>query len=170
MTYTIKKLAKMAKVSVRTLHYYDQIGLLKPARLGENGYRYYEESELLRLQQILFFRKLEFPLGEVKQILDSPNFDLKTALLGHKEYLEAKMRQENELISTIKKTIKKIEGEQMKDEDLYDGFDKEKMKEYEKEAKERWGHTDAYKQSTHRVKQFTKDDWEKDKSRKRRNQ
>lgn len=89
---TIHKLAKLAGVSVRTLHYYDEIGLLRPSRIGENGYRYYESAEIARLQQIMFFRELDFSLERIKEILDSPGFDQHLALQEHKRLLLLKKR------------------------------------------------------------------------------
>ena len=82
--YTVKQLARISGVSVRTLHYYDQIGLLTPGSYAENGYREYGEPEALRLQQILFFRELGLPLARIKEILDNPDFDLLGALIVHK--------------------------------------------------------------------------------------
>jgi DNA-binding transcriptional MerR regulator len=80
MDYTVKQLADLAGVSARTLHYYDEIGLLKPAAHGENGYRYYDEAAVLRLQQIMFFRELDFSLNEIKDLIDRPSFDVTSAL------------------------------------------------------------------------------------------
>src|SRR5579885_2834507 len=88
MAYTVKQLAKMSGVSVRTLHFYDETGLLRPARLGATGYRYYEEAELLKLQQILFYRELGFELKQIKKALDRPEFENARALQAHREVLE----------------------------------------------------------------------------------
>lgn len=88
MTYTVNKLAKLSGVSVRTLHFYDEIGLLKPAYLGDNNYRYYEEEQLLMLQQILFFRELGLPLSDIQRIVNSNDFDKIDALKSHKHILE----------------------------------------------------------------------------------
>lgn len=159
MSYTVHNLSQIANVSARTLHYYDEIGLLTPSRIEQNGYRYYEEPELLRLQQILFFRELDFPLDEIRKILDLPNFNTKQSLNDQKKLLILKQKRIEGLIDTIDKTIKKLNKKiSMKDEELYDGFTKEKMDEYTKEAEQRWGHTDAYKQSAQRVKKMSKDD------------
>ncbi|MFA5927595.1 MAG: MerR family transcriptional regulator [Patescibacteria group bacterium] len=157
MKYTINKLAKMAGVSVRTLHYYDQIGLLKPSHIGENLYRYYEEKDLLRLQQVLFFRELEFKLDEIKQILDDTNFDMLQALSSHGEALKAERHRYDRMINTIENTIKKMTGEKgMKDEDLYEGLTKEQVQEYQEEARQRWG-KDTVDQSVARVKSWSKE-------------
>ncbi len=162
MNYTVQTLAKLAGTSVRTLHYYDEIGLLSPSRVQSNGYRVYEEAELLKLQQILFFRELDFALSDIKRILNSPYFDLATALQDHRKLIELKKKRLSKLIHTIDSTIKKINHEtNMKDEELYDAFADEDMKEYAQEAKEKWGNTDAYKQSQAKVSKMTKADMQK---------
>lgn len=162
MPYTIHQLAKLAGVSVRTLHHYDQIGLLQPSRSKSNGYRQYEEAELLKLQQILFYRELEFPLEEIKAILKNPRFNMQTALLEHRQLIQMKRKRLDGLLKTIDATLKKLDKQtNMKDEELYEGFDSEQMKKYALEAKERWGNTEAYKQSQERTKQWTKEDYKR---------
>jgi DNA-binding transcriptional MerR regulator len=157
MKYTIKKLASSAGVSVRTLHHYDDIGLLRPAEVGDNGYRYYGESELLRLQQILFFRELEFPLEKIKLALDSPNFNNLEALRSHRQVLLKQKHRLSGLIKTIDHTITNLKkGVSMTTNDLYGGFTKQQMEEYQAEAEARWGHTEAYQQSVQRTKNWTK--------------
>lgn len=132
MSYTVKELAKLSGVSVRTLHWYDEIGLLRPAYVGSNGYRYYEKEELLLLQQIFFYRKLGFPLKEIQKLLAGNSFDKIHALLTHREFLMKQIDRSKELIETIDKTINHIKGKiQMKDEELYAGFDAAKQGEYE---------------------------------------
>ncbi len=130
--YTVKQVAKMSGVSVRTLHHYDQIGLLKPASVGENGYRYYGREELLRLQQILFHRELEFPLEAIAAVLAAPDFDRTAALRRHRAKLDAEARRYRRLLRTLDDTLAALEGEtDMKDKDLYQGFAPEKQAEYE---------------------------------------
>jgi len=161
MVYTIKKLARLSGVSVRTLHYYDEIGLLKPSFVGENGYRQYERPELMRLQHILFFRELAFPLAEIKTMIDAPDFDVAAALQEHKRLIENKRKQLGRLLHTIDKTITELtKGDPMKDEEIYDGLTGE-LKEYQKEAKERWGNTEAWRQSQARTKHWTKADYQR---------
>lgn len=158
MAYTVQQLGTLAGISTRTLHYYDEIGLLRPSRVKSNGYRYYEEEELLRLQQILFFRELEFPLEEIKAIMGSPKFDMNAALRDQKKLIELKKTRLDNLIKTIDKTLKKItKNTPMNDDELYGSFTKEEMEKYSAEAKERWSHTDAWKQSQERVKKMGKD-------------
>lgn len=157
MKYTINQLAKLAGVSVRTLHHYDEFGLLSPKRNEKNDYRLYTEDELFLLQQILFFRELDFPLDEIKKIITSANFDIVRALKDHKQMILLKKKRIDGLLKTIDKTIKNITHKtNMKDEDLYGNFSKEEMEMYAKEAKERWGNTDAYKQSQARVAKMGK--------------
>ena len=103
--YTVKQLAELANVTNRTLHYYDQIGLLLPASYGDNGYRYYDENAVFRLQQILFFRELGFSLEQIHAILEGPDFDLLRALENHKLALQGKTERINRLIDTVDKTI-----------------------------------------------------------------
>ena len=138
--YTVKQVAKLSGVSVRTLHHYDDIGLLKPDSVGANGYRYYGKDELLRLQQILFHRELGFPLDEIRQVLDAPDFDRAAALKAHKARLEAERKRYRRLVKTIDMTLAELEGErQMDDKDLYKGFMPEKQAEYEAWIGERYG-------------------------------
>lgn len=157
MKYTVKKLAHAAGVSVRTLHHYDAIGLLSPAGIENNGYRYYGEEELLRLQQIMFFRELEFPLSKIKQILGAPDFNNLEALESHRAVLLKQKTRLSALIKTIDITIINTKkGVTMNANDMYDGFTKAQMEAYQKEAEERWGNTDAYKQSVARTKTWSK--------------
>jgi len=157
MSYPVKQLAKIAGISVRTLHYYDQIGLLKPARSPKNRYRFYEEDDLLKLQQIMFFRELDMPLEEIRRIISSPLFDVSGALRDHRKLIRLKMKRLGKLLETIDRTIKKInKDKKMEDEELYGGFTKEEMERYSDEARQRWGHTEAYKQSAERVKKMGK--------------
>ncbi len=158
MSYTIKKLAIIAGISVRTLHHYDKVGLLKPSRVENNGYRYYEERELLKLQQILFFRELDFSLEEIKQILSSQSFDMRETLRDQKKLIELKKNRLSKLVKTIDKTIKKINKEiTMDDKELYGNFSKEEMDTYTEEARQKWGNTKAFKESQVRVKKMGKD-------------
>ena len=145
MAYTVKKLAKLSGVSARTLHHYDAIGLLKPAFYGLNNYRYYEEPQLLLLQQILFYRELGFSLNDIQAILARDDFDKVKALQSHKKVLEQNINHVKTLIETIDKTIAHIEGDvKMKDEELYYGFDPEKQKEHEKYLVEKGIVTQAF--------------------------
>jgi DNA-binding transcriptional MerR regulator len=140
MRYTVKQLADLAGVSPRTLHYYDEIGLLKPASVGENGYRYYGENAALRLQQILFYRELDVGLSEIRSILDRPGFDVLLALEAHRRALQARAARLHGLIDTIDKTMSHLKGErEMSTGALFEGFDEETQRAYEAEASQMWG-------------------------------
>jgi len=162
MPYTVNQLAKIAGVSVRTLHHYDQVGLLSPSRAAKNGYRLYEEKELLLLQQILFFRELEFPLEEIGKILSSPGFDMRAALADHRKLIVMRRSRLNGLLRTVDDTIKKLDNKKdMQDEQLYENFSEDDYRKYMDEAKQKWGDTQAWKQSQERTKNFKKEDWDK---------
>lgn len=163
MAYTVKKLAKISGVSVRTLHWYDEIGLLKPAYYGANNYRYYEEEQLLILQQILFFRELGFPLNEIQKMLTDKGFDKLNALLTHKHTLEININRMNNLIHTIDKTILHLKGKQtMQDKEFYEGFDMAKQKEYEQYLVKYYGTVaeDLIHESKKRTVKWDKQNWD----------
>ncbi len=123
MSYTVKKLAKLSGVSIRTLRFYDTIGLLKPAYYGDNHYRYYEEEQILMLQQILFYRELGFPLNDIQRIISSDDFNKIDALISHKQVLERSLDRTKKLIKTIDQTILHLRGKiTMRDEELFVGF------------------------------------------------
>src|SRR5438067_9337196 len=123
MAYTVKQVATMSGVSVRTLHFYDEAGLLKPAYLGANGYRFYQEPQLLKLQQILFYRELGFELRRIKRILGQATFQKAAALRLHRKVLEKNVTRGRTLIETIDKTIRHLKGtKKMKSEELFTGF------------------------------------------------
>jgi len=160
MAYTVKQVAKLSGVSIRTLHFYDEIGLLKPAYVGSNGYRFYEEKELLQLQQILFFRELGFELKKIQKILGKKDFDQIAALRSHAQVLEKNVARTKELIKTIDKTIKHIQGtKKMKEVDLYCGFvTKEEQAQYLSYLKNRFGADHPYFEEAERnVKNWTQD-------------
>ncbi len=130
-TYTVKDVSKLSGVSVRTLHHYDEIGLLKPAFTGQNRYRYYGHAELLRLQQILLHRELDIPLADIGAILDDPKFDQLSALQLQREKLAEQAKRYARLIRTIDRTIASLSGDRtMTDVDLYGGISPEKQAEY----------------------------------------
>ncbi|MCR8560224.1 MerR family transcriptional regulator [Mucilaginibacter sp. BJC16-A38] len=138
--YSVKQLAKLAGVSVRTLHLYDKLNLLNPSIRTESRYRRYGEKELLRLQQILFYKVLDFPLKEIGPILDDPDFDLVKALEGHKESIITKRDHLTTLLQTIDKTVDHLKNKTMSNyEELYEGMPKEEAEAYRNEAVEKWG-------------------------------
>lgn len=167
MTFTVKKLAKISGVSVRTLHWYDEVGLLPPAYYGANGYRYYEEEQLLRLQQILFYRELDFPLDEIKRVLDGSDFDTVATLNRHKKALLKHLGHTEKLIETIDKTLLHIEGKRiMEYQELYTGFDAKTQEKHEKDLKsllkkkQYEGLDEIFDASKKRVGKWQKKDWE----------
>ncbi len=160
MSYTVCQLAKLSGVSVRTLHHYDRIGLLKPAYHGSNGYRYYEEEQLLLLQQILFFRELGFKLERIKKVVGRGDFDKIAALKIHKSVLRKEIVRLEGLITTIDKTIKHLQGEKkMSHNELYEEFNK---KEYHDYLIKRYGETakENIAESQQRTKGWQKQDWQ----------
>jgi DNA-binding transcriptional MerR regulator len=123
MLYTVKQLADLAGISRRTLHYYDQIGLLEPSSVGENGYRFYGEDAVLRLQQVLFYRELDMGLDEIRAILDRPDFDVGRTLHAHRQALQHRIERLEALIGTIDKTIQYTRGKvEMSTPELFEGF------------------------------------------------
>lgn len=138
--YGVKEVATMSGISIRTLHYYDKIGLLPPAERTEAGYRLYGQTELLRLQQILFFRELDVELKEIGQILADPDFDLMTALKQHKEDLQSRQDRIATLLQTIDNTMYQLTENMMKNpEELYEGLPREVGTTYRQEAVEEYG-------------------------------
>ena len=164
MEYTVKKLAHMAGVSTRTLRYYDEIGVLKPARINSSGYRIYGPKEVDRLQQILFYRELDVSLENIKNIIVSSTFDEVKALKEHHEKLLRKRNKLDLLISNVNKTINAKERSiVMNDNEKFEGF-KEKLvadneEKYGKEAREKYGN-DAVKKSNKKLKNMTKEEYD----------
>ncbi len=135
--YTVKQLSTLAGVSARTLHFYDQIGLLKPESVGANGYRYYGERSLLSLQQILFYRELGFSLDEIRTILGRPDFDVKAALESHRKSLQGRVERLNRLIRTVDDTLLHLKGKkEMSQKQLFEAFSDEEQEKYAKEAEQ----------------------------------
>lgn len=150
---TVNEVSKLTGVSIRTLQYYDTIGLLKPVGYTESGYRLYDDTSLERLQQILLFRELEFPLKEIKKILDAPNFDRNKALEQQIELLTMKKEHLENLI-TFALGIKGIGVKYMD----FTAFDTKKIDEYCERAKEQWGQTAEYKEFEEKTKNWTDDE------------
>ncbi|MCM3735010.1 MerR family transcriptional regulator [Bacillus cytotoxicus] len=139
MTMKVKEVADLVGISVRTLHHYDEIGLLTPEETTESGYRLYSDDNLETLQQILFFKELDFPLKKIKEIINNPSFDRQEALVLHRKMLLEKRSRLDKVIATIDKTIQHSKGEiQMTNKEKFDGFDFSQNP-YEQEARERWG-------------------------------
>lgn len=165
--YQVKEVAQLAGVSVRTLHHYDEIGLLAPSRRSPAGYRLYREDDLLRLQQILIGRELGLPLEVIKRDLDDPAFDRRAALQQQRQALTDRVERTTAMLHAIDVALALLPGEganTMRDMStqearaLFDGFDPTR---HEAEAKQRWGESSAYKESARRTAQYTKADWER---------
>lgn len=138
---SVHEVVKLTGITARTLHYYDEIGLLKPAEVTEAGYRMYDDTSLSRLQNILLFRELQFPLKEIKVILDSPDFDPSEAIAQQIRLLELQYKHLGELI-TLTREIQEKGVTTMN----FDVFDKSEIKKYEAEVREKWGNTKAYQE------------------------
>jgi len=138
---TIHELAGLAGISVRTLHYYDEIGLLKPSKVNDSGYRFYDDDNLERLQEIMLFRELEFPLKDIKRIIDNPKFDRAKALGDQLKILELKRKHLDDLIKHTRRL--RVQEELRMD---FKAYDTSKIEEYKALAKEAWGDTEAYKE------------------------
>lgn len=163
MEYTVQKLAKLAGVSTRTLRYYDEIGILKPARINSSGYRIYGPQEVDRLQQILFYRELGVSLENIKNIMTDPSFDRTNALKEHRDKLLAKRTQLDQLIANVDKTIQVTEGRiTMSDKEKFEGF-KQKMiddneKKYGAEIRAKYGDK-TVDQSNQKIKGLTEEQY-----------
>ncbi len=160
----MQKLSRLAGVSARTLRYYDEIGLLKPARINSSGYRIYGRKEVDTLQQILFYREFGIPLDEIKKILDAPDYNKAKALKEHREKLISKRQQLDLLIKNVEKTIAETEGRlTMTDKEKFEGFKKQLIQEneekYGKEIREKYGE-EAVKRSNEKFMNMTKDQYE----------
>ncbi len=142
---TVKEVSRLTGISVRTLHYYDEINLLKPAEITAAGYRLYDDTALERLHSILLFRELKFPLKEIKAILDCSDFDTQTALKEQIMLLELQRNRLNEIIISARELLMKG-AENMS----FSAFDKAEINQYTDEVKQRWGNTDAYKEFVQR--------------------
>ena len=139
MKMPIKEFARLSGVSVRTLHYYDQIGLLRPAAVdAQTGYRFYDETSLLRMQEVLFYRELDFPLKSIAEILASPHYNKEEALEEQRKLLTLKKERLERLIDAIDGALK--------GENVMKAFDNSKMDQYLSKAKERWGKTEAWQE------------------------
>lgn len=164
MEYTVQKLGRMAGISTRTLRYYDEVGILKPARINTSGYRIYGKTEIARLQQILFYRELGLSLESIREIVTAPSFDGILALKDHREKLLAKRDQLDSLIANVEKTIAESEGRIiMSDKEKFEGFKQKMIDEneakYGKEIREKYGDEQVEK-SNQAFKNMTKEQYE----------
>ena len=152
MRMQIKEFARLTKVSVRTLHYYDEIGLLKPAGVDKwTGYRYYDGQSLLRMQEILFYRELDFSLKSIGEILSSPHYNTRRALQEQKMLLKLKKERLERLIAAVDRA--------MEGKNVMSAFDSQELEKYKAEAREKWGKTDAYKEHAEKTKNYSRGTW-----------
>lgn len=160
-TYTVRKVAAMADITVRTLHHYDELGLLRPTARTAAGYRLYGEADLLRLQQILFFRELGFPLEQIRTIVEDPHFDQVRALERHREMLQLERERLSRLLNTIDRTIARLTEEKMgmTDEELWEGFSQQQIERYKRESREAYG-VEVVEESERRAKGMSKGQWQ----------
>ncbi|NIK71544.1 MerR family transcriptional regulator [Paenibacillus sp. BK720] len=164
MEYTVQKLGQLAGVSTRTLRYYDELGLLKPARVSSSGYRIYGQAEVDLLQQILFFRELGLGLEQIRQIIHDPAFDKSTALKEHREQLLDRRRQLDVLIRIVEQSIEHAEGRMtMSDQQKFEGFKQklidENERKYGKEIREKYGE-DAVNASNAKLSNMTQEQYD----------
>ena len=160
---TVSQVARLVGITVRTLHHYDEIGLVRPTARTAAGYRLYDRADLERLQEVLFWRELGYGLEEIRVVLDDPGHDRRASLRRQLVQLRKRADGRDRLIAAVESALKAEEGgatvseEQMFPKDLFDGFD---PAEHEAEVQERWGDTDAYQESTARTKRYRREDWE----------
>ena len=158
MSYTVKQLSDLAGISIRTLHYYDEVGLLKPESVGANGYRYYGDEALLKLQQILFYRELGLQLSGIKDIINQAGFDVQSALESHQKSLQGRVERLNRLIATVDDTILHLKGKkEMSKKSLFEAFSEEQQEKYQKEAEQMYDPT-IVKASNKKWKAYTAED------------
>ena len=158
--YTVGEVAALARVTVRTLHHYDRIGLLAASQRSESGYRLYDYGDLERLRQIRLMRELRFSLDAIGEMLDGPAYDRRTALVAQRELLRERQERTDRIIRGVDRALTALEEETKMDAtEMFDGLEEFDHTQYEDEARERWGHTDAYKESMRRTRGYGKSDW-----------
>lgn len=159
---TVSDVARLAGVSVRTLHHYHEIGLLEPSARSDAGYRLYNRGDLERLQEVLLFRELEIPLNDIAVLLGGGALDRRSALELQRDMLAEKADRTRALIASVERAINaERTGVRMTKEEMFEVFGDFDPAEYEDEVQERWGESDAYKESARRTKRYTKADWDR---------
>lgn len=158
--HTVGDVLTLAGVTVRTLHHYDRIGLLVPSRRSEHGYRLYDYGDLERLRQIRLLRELRFGLEAIGHMLDAPAYDRRSALAAQRELLRERQERTDRIIRGVDRALAALEEEkQMETTEMFEGLEEFDLSQYEEEAKQRWGDTDAYKESMRRTRRYGKGDW-----------
>jgi len=162
MTYTVSDVAGATGITVRTLHHYDEIGVLRPSERSPSGYRIYDEADLERLQEVLFFRELGFGLGEIRTSLADPSLDRRQVLLRQRSLMADQVKRFRQMVKAIDRALDAIdEGVLMDKEEMFEIFGDFDPTDYEDEARERWGDTDMYEESQRRTGSYSKDEWMK---------
>ncbi|MFF3505265.1 MerR family transcriptional regulator [Streptomyces sp. NPDC003247] len=162
MSYAIGQVAGFAGVTVRTLHHYDEIGLLVPGGRSHAGHRRYDDADLDRLQRILFYRELGFPLEEVAALLDDPDADPRAHLRRQHELLTARIEKLQKMAAAVEHAMEAHEmGIRLTPEERFEVFGDKDPERYAEEAEARWGGTEAHAESRRRVSSYTKDDWKR---------
>ncbi|KAB1906137.1 MerR family transcriptional regulator [Micromonospora tulbaghiae] len=165
MAYTVGQVARAARVTVRTLHHYDEIGLLRPGGRTPAGYRRYDEADLDRLQLIRYYRELGFPLEEIAEILDDPDSDPVAHLRRQHELLSGRIGKLQEMVAAIEHAMEaRTLGIQLTPEERFEVFGDFDPDEHAEEAEQRWGDTEAYRQSQERAGHYSKEDWLRNKA------
>lgn len=163
--YRVSEVFKLTGVSVRMLHHYDKIGLLVPSEKTESGYRMYSNDDISRLYQILIFKELDFPLTEIRKILDDVDFDREKALVNQRKMIEGKKKRLENILHSIDETILNLRGDGVVGKKIFKAFSYEEVKKHEEkyadETKNKYGKSDAYKESKEKTGKYTKDDWER---------
>ena len=158
--YTVGQVARLARVTVRTLHHYDRIGLLNPSRRSARGYRLYGHADLERLRQIRLLRELRFSLGAIGQMLDTPALDKRTALVAQRELLRERQERTARIIRGVDRALTAMDEEkQMEATEMFEGLEDFDHDRYEDEVRKRWGDSDTYRESMRRTRRYGKDDW-----------
>ena len=161
MSYTVGKVARLAGVTVRALHHYDEIGLLSPSDRSGAGYRRYDDSDLERLQQIMYYRELEFPLEEIAEILNDPAADPASHLRRQHELLSERVAKLQKMLNAIEFAMEANKvGINLTPQERFEVFGDFNPDDYAEEVQERWGDSDAYQESARRASRYTKADWQ----------
>ncbi|WP_415948233.1 MerR family transcriptional regulator [Streptomyces sp. KLOTTS4A1] len=162
MSHSVGHVARLAGVTVRTLHHYDEIGLLAPSERSHAGHRRYSDEDLDRLQQILFYRELGFPLDEVKLLLDDPGVDPQEHLRRQHALLSGRIEQLRKMATAVEHAMEaKKMGINLTPEEKFEVFGEHDPEQYADEVRERWGDTDAYRESQRKAASYTKEDWQR---------
>lgn len=154
--FQVKEIAQASGVTVRTLHHYDAIGLLKPTARSEGGYRLYSSDDLLRLQQILLHRSFGLSLEAIRRLLDDPNADRRATLLTQRTQIERRLQRDEALLRALDHALDALEGKDMDMKQLFEGFD---PADFAGEAQARWGNTDPYREAARRTQSYREEDW-----------